>query len=81
MTRWKEVETSERAIVFALLWDCGIVVGCWCGGSFVWVVASGVIWDWWCEVYSWAAIGWAVIICRRWLSGIGIDDRGVGLMS
>jgi hypothetical protein len=44
-------------------------------------VASGVIWDWWCEVYSWAAIGWAVIICRRWLSGIGIDDRGVGLMS
>jgi hypothetical protein len=30
MTRWKEVETSERAIVFALLWE------------FVWLVALGL---------------------------------------
>jgi hypothetical protein len=38
MTRWKEVETSERAIVFALLWDCGgmLVWGFFCLGRGFW---------------------------------------------
>lgn len=45
MTRWKEVETSERAIVLSVVdlwWDIGV------GVSFVWVVAldgiGGVTW-------------------------------------
>jgi hypothetical protein len=36
MTRWKEVETSERAIVVVC---CGLGMGC---GDLVWVVA---FWD------------------------------------